>query len=150
MSSSTAGGLVAALLLATATFSAGCAEETVTGEPRVRVVKNADVAVEKGGIPPDKQADIQLLLQQRAPSTTKCYDDVLNDKHDRAFKGTVIVLLTLKPAGASSTATAKVIGGTLNNDEVSSCLTEKLATFEYPDLQDTGTMQYTYTFQPAY
>ena len=42
-----------------------------------------------GGIPPDKQAEIQLLLQQRDPSTLKCYNDVLNEKHDRAFKGSV-------------------------------------------------------------
>ena len=65
--------------------------------------------------PPDKQAEVQLLLQQRDPSTLQCYQDVLDEKHDRAFKGTVIVLLELTPAGK---ATAKVIGGTLNNKEV--------------------------------
>ena len=139
-----------ALTLLTATLGAGCADETATGEPRVRVIKNPEVAPEVGGIPPDKQADIQLMLQQRDPSTLKCYEDVLNDKHDRAFKGTVLVLLTLTPAGESSKAKAKVIGGTLNNDEVSSCLVEKLVGFEYPQLQHEGTMQYTYTFQPAY
>ena len=53
-----------------------------------------------GGIPPDKQAEIQLVLQQRDTSTLKCYQDVLNDKHDRAFKGTVFVMLTIEPSGA--------------------------------------------------
>ncbi|HVZ74365.1 MAG TPA: hypothetical protein VHJ20_18420 [Polyangia bacterium] len=141
---------LSAALLAATTLGAGCADETATGEPRVRVVKNADVAPEVGGIPPDKQADIQLMLQQRDPSTLKCYEDVLNDKHDRAFKGTVIVLISLRPSGDSSKASAKVIGGTLNNDEVSSCLVEKLVGFEYPAVPHDGTMQYTYTFQPAY
>jgi len=139
------------LCLAVAAFttvSIGCADETATGEPRVRVVKNADVEPEKGGIPPDKQADIQLVLQQREPSVRKCYNDVLNDgSHDRSFKGTVITLLTVEPSGKAS---AKVIGGTLNNAEVTNCLVEKLADFEYPTIPNKGTMQYTYKFEPAY
>lgn len=126
----------------------GCAEETVSGEPRVRVVKNAETAAEVGGIPPDKQADIQLVLQQREPSVRKCYNDVLNDgSHDRTFKGTVVVLLTLKPSGQAS---AKVVSGSLNNAEVNACLVEKLADFEYPQIPNQGTMQYTYKFEPAY
>jgi hypothetical protein len=146
--SARAGRLVAAALLAAVgTLGASCAEETASGEPRVRVIKNNEAPPEVGGIPPDKQADIQLLLQQREPSTLKCYEDVLNDKHDRAFKGTVIVLLTLKPSGKGK---AKVIGGTLNNDEVNTCLVEKLGDFEYPQVPNEGTMQYTYKFQPAY
>ena len=142
--------LMVGAMLGTLLSNAGCADETVTGEPRVHVIKNADVAAEVGGIPPDKQADIQLMLQQRDPSTLKCYEDVLNDKHDRAFKGTAIVLLTLRPSGDSAKASAKIIGGTLNNEEVNACLVEKLVGFEYPQIPHEGTMQYTYTFQPAY
>jgi len=126
----------------------GCADETVTGEPRVRVVKNAETPAEVGGIPPDKQADIQLVLQQREPSVRKCYNDILNDgSHDRSFKGTIIVLLTVQPSGK---ARAKVIGGSLNNNDVSSCMAEKLGDFDYPQIPNEGTMQYTYKFEPAY
>jgi hypothetical protein len=129
-------------------FALGCASETVTGEPRVRVVKNNEAAPEEGGIPPDKQADIQLVLQQREPSVRKCYNDVLNDgSHDRTFKGTVQVLLTVQPSGQAS---AKVIGGSLNNNEVNGCLVEKMAEFEYPQIPNQGTMQYVYKFEPAY
>ena len=129
------------------TMVAGCAE-TASGEPRVRVVKNPEAASEVGGIPPDKQADIQLVLQQREPSVRKCYNDILNDgSHDRSFKGTVLVLLTLAPSGK---ANAKVIGGSLNNNDVNSCLVERLADFEYPQIPNEGTMQYTYKFEPAY
>jgi hypothetical protein len=142
-------GAMLGMLVATCS-TLGCAEETVTGEPRVRVIKNVETPAEVGGIPPDKQADIQLMLQQRDPSTLKCYEDVLNDKHDRAFKGTVIVLLTLRPSGGAAKASAKIIGGTLSNEEVSSCLVEKLVGFEYPQIPNEGTMQYTYKFQPAY
>ena len=114
----------------------------------MRVVKNPETNAEVGGIPPDKQADIQLVLQQREPSVRKCYNDILNDgSHDRAFKGTVLVLLTLQPSGKAS---AKVIGGSLNNNDVNSCLVEKLADFEYPQIPNEGTMQYTYKFEPAY
>jgi hypothetical protein len=128
--------------------SAGCAEETATGEQRVRIIKNSDAPAEVGGIPPDKQADIQLVLQQREPSVRKCYNDVLNDgSHDRTFKGTVLVLLTVQPSGKAS---AKVVGGSLNNPEINGCLVEKLADFEYPQIPNEGTMQYTYKFEPAY
>jgi hypothetical protein len=146
-------GLLCATIGTIGTMS-GCAEETATGEQRVHIVKNADAPAEVGGIPPDKQADIQLMLQQREPSVRKCYNDVLNDgSHDRTFKGTLIVLISLssgnKDSGARVTA-VKIIGGSLNNDEVNSCLVEKLKEFEYPDISNPGTMQYTYKFEPAY
>jgi hypothetical protein len=135
-------------------MAGGCAEETVTGEQRVHIVRNSDAPAEVGGIAPDKQADIQLMLQQREPSVRKCYNDVLNDgSHDRKFKGTIVVLISLasgtKESGARVTTT-KVIGGSLNNDEVSACLVEKLKEFEYPDIPNPGTMEYTYKFEPAY
>ncbi len=129
------------------TLALGCAD-TNEGGGNVRVVKSPEAAsVEKGGISPDKQAEVQLLLEQRDPSTLRCYQDVLDEKHDRAFKGTVIVLLSLEPGGKGS---AKVIGGTLNNKEVSDCLISKLNEFEYPQVDQSGTMQYVYKFEPAY
>ena len=146
-------GLLSAFALPVVS-SFGCAEETATGEQRVHIVKNQETAAEVGGIPPDKQADIQLMLQQREPSVRKCYNDVLNDgSHDRSFKGTVIILISLgagnKESGARVTG-VKTIGGSLTNDEVNGCLVEKLKEFEYPDISNPGTMQYTYKFEPAY
>src|SRR5579871_5956536 len=113
----------------------GCAEDTVTGEQRVHIVKNAETAPEKGGIAPDKQADIQLMLQQREPSVRKCYNDVLNDGgHDRSFKGSVVVLISLAPGDSSNAKITgvKVINDTLKNDEVTSCVVDRLKDFEYP------------------
>lgn len=127
--------------------AAGCAE-TTAGEQPVTVIKNNEPPPPVGGIPPDKQAEIQLLLQQRDTSTTKCYQDVLNDKHDRAFKGSVFVVLTLNPDGHA--ADVKVVGGTLKNVEVNDCLVEKLKEFEYPQIPNRGSMQYEYRFEPAY
>ena len=141
------GSEIAALALLSTLTVAACAETSDSNERSVRVVPNKEVSAETGGISPDKQAEVQLLLQQRDPSTLRCYQDVLDEKHDRAFKGTVIVLLELTPAGK---ATAKVTGGTLNNKEVSDCLVGKLNDFEYPQVPQTGTMQYVYRFEPAY
>ena len=132
----------------------GCAEETVTGEERVHIVRNNDAPAEVGGIAPDKQADIQLMLEQREPSVRKCYNDVLNDgSHDRTFKGNIIVLISLAPGNKDSGARVtgvKVINDTLKNDEVSSCVVDRLKEFEYPDVLNKGTMQYSYKFEPAY
>ena len=135
-----------------AAVGAGCAEETATGEQRVHIVKNAETAPEKGGIAPDKQADIQLMLQQREPSVRKCYNDVLNDgSHDRTFKGTIVVLISLAPGGENAKVSAvKAITDTLKNDEVTSCVVDRLKDFEYPNVQSSGTMQYSYKFEPAY
>jgi hypothetical protein len=126
----------------------GLACATTSNEPRVRIVKNDEPAAVLGGIPPDKQAEIQLLLQQRDTSTLKCYQDVLNEKHDRAFKGSVFVMLTIEPTGQASSVT--VVGGTLNNPEVGQCLVEKIKEFEFPTIPNKGSMQYEYRFQPAY
>jgi hypothetical protein len=138
--------VVCAFALASA-VAVGCAD-TSNGERRVTVVKNRDIPPPMGGIPPDKEQDIQLMLQQREPSTLKCYEDVLNDKHDRAFKGTVMVMLTIEPSGKASNV--RIAGGTLNNKEVTDCLVEKLKDFEYPQIPNQGTMQYVYKFEPAY
>lgn len=126
----------------------GCAGTSASGEPRVTVVRNDEPPPQLGGIPPDKQAEIQLLLQQRDTSTTKCYNDVLNDKHDRAFKGSVFVVLTISPSGHADDV--RIVGGTLNNAEVGQCLVSKLKEFDYPQIPNRGSMQYEYRFEPAY
>ena len=133
------------------TVAAGCAD-TSGSSGGVNIIKNPEpTASAEKGIPPDKEAEVQLLLQQRNPSTLKCYSDVLNEKHDRAFKGTVIVLLSLEPSGGQSKATdVKVIGGTMTDKEVTSCVVDKLKEFDYPEIQASGTMQYVYRFEPAY
>ena len=130
----------------------GCAESSAGSGGGVNVVKNPEASSSPtSGIPPDKEAEVQLLLQQRNPSTLKCYSDVLNEKHDRAFKGTVIVLLSLEPSGSQSKAAdVKVIGGTMTDKEVTSCVVEKLKDFDYPEISAAGTMQYVYRFEPAY
>jgi hypothetical protein len=144
---------LAALAILFAVTTVGCAESSAGSGGGVNVVKNPEEkSASTGGIPPDKEAEVQLLLQQRNPSTLKCYSDVLNEKHDRAFKGTVIVLLSLEPAGGnqSKAAEVKVIGGTMTDKEVTSCVVDKLKEFDYPEIQTAGTMQYVYRFEPAY
>jgi hypothetical protein len=139
-------GLASALVLGAGVF--GCATTDSNNDDRVRVVRNEDKVAETGGISPDKQAEIQLLLQQRNPSTLKCYNDVLSEKHDRAFKGHVAVLITLTPSGQASDVS--IVSSNLNSKEVTDCLIAKLKEFEYPTLEHGGTMQYVYHFEPAY
>jgi hypothetical protein len=140
-----------ALLAVLSVVTAGCADTSSSGGG-VNVVKGPEPSSQPtSGISPDKEAEIQLLLQQRNPSTLKCYSDVLNEKHDRAFKGTVIVLLSLEPSGGQSKAAdVKIIGGTMTDKEVTSCVVDKLKEFDYPDVVNAGTMQYVYRFEPAY
>jgi len=140
-------GFVAALLIGSAVSACATSGDSQNGE-HVRVIPNAERAAEEGGISPDKQSDIQLLLQQREPSTTKCYSDVLNEKHDRAFKGTVAVIISLEPSGQASDV--RIVNSTLNNKEVHDCLIEKIKEFEFPQIEHKGSMQYVYRFQPAY
>jgi len=143
--------MLAALALLFTVTTVGCAE-TSAGGGGVNVVKGPEERSSgEKGIPPDKEAEVQLLLQQRNPSTLKCYSDVLNEKHDRAFKGTVIVLLSLEPSGGQSKAAdVKIIGGTMTDKEVTSCVVDKLKEFDYPEIAAAGTMQYVYRFEPAY
>jgi hypothetical protein len=144
--------LLTALALLFTVTAVGCAESSGGSGGGVNVVKGPEPSSQPtSGISPDKEAEIQLLLQQRNPSTLKCYSDVLNEKHDRAFKGTVIVLISLEPNGSQSKVTdVKVIGGSMTDKEVTSCVVDKLKEFDYPEIVNAGTMQYVYRFEPAY
>ena len=63
----------------------------------------------------------------------------------------MIVLISLEPSGSQSKAAeVKVIGGTMTDKEVTSCVVDKLKEFDYPEIQAKGTMQYVYRFEPAY
>lgn len=121
---------------------------TVSGEPRYTIVKPGDQAPVTSGVSPDKEAEIQLVLQQREPSARKCYQDVLNEKHDRAFQGTVKIVIAIEPTGRASSV--KVIGGTLGDKDVEECLVATLKDFEFPQLAQAGEVQYEYRFRPAY
>src|ERR1035437_4348832 len=79
------------------------------GNSSPRVVRgNEDVRIDTGGIPPDKQADIILVLQQRDASARRCYQDVLNEKKTRDFKGSVNILLSLNTNGRSEEHTSEL------------------------------------------
>ena len=119
-----------------------------SNEPEYNIVRPNDTAPVTSGVPPDKENEVKLLLQQREPSARKCYQDVLNEKHDRAFQGTVQVLITIEPSGHASAV--KVVGGTLTDETVQDCLVQTLKEFEFPQLAQSGDVQYEYRFRPAY
>jgi hypothetical protein len=129
---------------------AACGGSSSSGprEPRYTIVRNNDQAPETGGIPPDKEAEIQLVLQNREPTMRKCYQDVLNEKHDRSFAGSVRLLISLTPSGSASDV--KIVSSTLNSPEVERCLMDKVKDFEFPQLTQAGQVQYEYAFRPAY
>jgi hypothetical protein len=119
------------------------------GNPAPRVVRgNEDIRIDTGGIPPDKQADIILVLQQRDASARRCYQDELNEKKTREFKGTVKILLSLNTNGTAKAV--KIMGGTLNNKDVEACLVQTVKEFEFPKLDRAGDIQYDYKFEPQY
>ena len=78
----------------------------------------------------------------------KCYQDVLNEKHDRTFQGTVKVIITLNQAGQATEV--RPAGGTLGNKEVEGCLVDTLKQMEFPKLESAGEVQYEFQFRPAY
>jgi hypothetical protein len=117
------------------------------GKPTI-VRGDEQMTINTGGIPPDKQADVYLVLQQRDASARKCYQDVLNEKHTREFKGTVKIMLSLGTNGSAKAV--KVMGGSLGNKDVETCLVQTIQEFEFPKLDRPGDIQYEYTFQPQY
>jgi len=119
------------------------------GKPTPVVVRGSeDIRIDTGGIPPDKQADIYLVLQQRDASARRCYQDVLNEKKTREFKGTVKIMLSLNTNG--SARAVKIMGGSLNNKDVETCLIQTIKEFEFPTVDRAGDIQYDYKFEPQY
>lgn len=127
---------------------AACASSKPAQDPRYTIVRPGAQGPPTGGIPPDKEAEITLVLQQREPSTLKCYNDVLNRKLDRDFQGTVRLLVRVEKNGRA--ASVRVIGGTLEDEEVRACLIETISAFEFPTLDHAGDVQYEYRFRPLY
>lgn len=140
--------IFAILGLAMLTVSSCASSSSQPQETQYNIIRPAEKNVEMGGIPPDKEAEIQLVLQQREPTAEKCYQDVLNEKHDRAFQGTVKLLISIQPSGQASAV--KVVGGTLNDTTVQQCLVQTVKEFEFPTLAQAGEVQYEYRFRPAY
>ncbi len=126
----------------------GCASKSLSGEQRVQIIRPNEQAQKTQGIPTDKELEIQTLLQQRENSVLRCYQDVLNEKKDRNFAGTMQILISLETSGRASSVT--VTGGTLKDKEVADCVTRTVAGFDYPQLTQPGQTQYTYQFRPAY
>jgi hypothetical protein len=132
------------------TFIVGCGSSGSASktEPTYTILKKPEPTSTTGGVPPDKEAEVQLVLAQRDASTRRCYQDALSTKKDKNFKGTVQVLITL---GVAQQATAvKAVGGTLGDSEVEACLVDTLKSFEYPKLDVAGDVQYTFSFRPSY
>jgi hypothetical protein len=143
--------LTVGLAVATLAVAAGCASSdssSSSAEPRYNIIKGSQPTAQEGGIPPERQAEIQLLLQQRDASTRKCYQEVLNEKNDRAFAGTVRTIITLGTQGQATDV--RIAGGTLNNSQVESCLVQAIKSFEFPKLESGGEVQYEFLFRPAY
>jgi hypothetical protein len=138
------------LLLGLLLMAPACASSSSqqSNEPQYNIIRPDERPPETGGVPPDKENEINLLLQQREPSARKCYQDVLNEKHDRAFQGTVKVLIAIEPSGHASAV--KVVGGTLTDGSVQDCLVQTIKEFEFPQLAQAGEVQYEYRFRPAY
>jgi len=116
-------------------------------ELRYTIRKPSDAPPPTSGLPPDKEAEIQLLLQQRELSARKCYQDVLNEKNDRKFQGTVQVLIDIATTGKG---TVSIAGGTLKDQAVLDCLVATIGEFSFPELTQPGQAQYTYQFRPAF
>jgi hypothetical protein len=127
---------------------AACSSSGSAASPGYTIIKGNETAAPQGGISPDKEAEVQLVLQQREVSTRKCYQDVLNEKQDRSFQGTVRVLISLNTD--RSARDVKIIGGTLQDPEVTGCLVDTIKRFEFPELPQSGDVQSEFTFRPAY
>ncbi|HEY0707006.1 MAG TPA: AgmX/PglI C-terminal domain-containing protein [Polyangia bacterium] len=134
-------------VIAVALASAACSS-TNASSPGYTLIRGDEPASPKGGISPDKEAEVQLVLQQREVSTRKCYQDILNEKQDRNFAGTVRVLISLNTDRTARDV--KVIGGTLQDAGVTSCLVDTIKRFEFPELPQAGDVQSEFTFRPAY
>ena len=135
--------------LGTSLALGACATSGASEDKPVTVVRgNEEIRIDTGGIPPDKQADVYLVLQQRDASARRCYQDVLNEKHTRDFKGTVTIMLSLNTNGTAKAV--KVMSSTLNNKDVESCLTQTIKEFEFPKVDRPGDIQYVYKFEPQY
>ena len=135
------------LVLGACASATSIPRDTENGPRTVIVRDDTQMVIDTGGVPPDKEAEIKLLLQERDSSARRCYQDVLNEKHTREFKGNVKVIITIDTAGHGK---PRVAGSTLKSPEVENCLVGVLRDYEYPRLDKGGDVQYEFKFEPQY
>ena len=135
------------LVLGACASATSIPRDTENGPRPVIVRDDTQMVIDTGGVPPDKEAEIKLLLQERDSSARRCYQDVLNEKHTREFKGNVKVIITIDTAGHGK---PRVAGSTLKSPEVENCQVGVLRDYEYPRLDKGGDVQYEFKFEPQY
>ena len=85
-------------LIALGFMGVACADPNARKqEPRYTIVRPVEQSATAAGISPDKEAEIQLVLQQRETSTRRCYQEALDEKADRSFAGNVKLIITVQP-----------------------------------------------------
>lgn len=137
-------------LVSLGTAVGGCAE-TQPEERPVTIIRPVEKEAPKGGIPPEKFAEIEQVFRQHNSSANKCYSDVLEEKHSRGFQGSVRVSVTLAPDGENSKATnVKILNSTLNDKQVQDCLVETIKGWDFPQLASGGEYSTQFNFRPAY
>jgi hypothetical protein len=87
-------------------------------------------------------------LQQRDASARRCYQDVLNEKKTREFKGTVKILLSLNTNGTAKRR--EVHGRDAQQQGRRGLPGSTVKEFEFPKLDRAGDIQYDYKFEPQY
>jgi hypothetical protein len=140
------GGIGAVLVLMMA--GSGCASSKPPAEPSLTITYPDQGKPEMGGLSGAYQQEVLIEIERRRPAAERCYQDELNVRQDRGFRGDVTMLMTIGTSGRVKKA--RVIQSTINSTEVESCLVKKLEMFEFSPTENEGDIQYTYSFEPEY
>lgn len=118
--------------------------EVDTGPSRVALSHVQRVAVRQ--LEPLTAEVIESSIQQQLPRVRACYERQL--KTDSTIRGKMTLSMSVQPNGAVSRA--RVSGDQVGDQELTSCVTQALSTFQFPPSTESVAVEYPVQFKAGW
>jgi hypothetical protein len=116
--------------------SVGCAGPSSEQRPVARSDdSNQQGAPQPDAVNPDRQDAIEHVFARKAGELQDCWATEYEKNHNRKLEGDVTIGMDISPAGAPGNV--RLLKSTIGNPNIEGCVTKQIATWTFPDGQQT-------------
>ncbi len=131
-------GMVCALALVGCATQSGSQQQSTTtaeGESQSTAAATGDATA----ISPERQDAIERVFARKTAELQDCWSKEYEKTHDRKLEGDLSIQMMVTPQGQPTDV--KILKSTMNNADVESCVTQQIATWNFPE--GNATVPYT-------
>jgi hypothetical protein len=128
----------------------GCAHSEPAPRPSAPVTEDLPPQEERreGAITPEEYQAVDDVMKRKMEVLHYCYEQEMEKRMDRSFKGTVTIGMKLGRDGRATSVT--VLEDTLAAPAVNQCLIDTIKKFEFGSLTGEADFVYPIQFAPQY